>query len=232
MRKFGFLLTLFALMIFAGDAYAQRGGGGGGRGGGGGQRGGGQGGGQRGGGGQQGGQQMGQGGGGQCQQGGGGGGNQMRQGGGMQNGMNQGGTVDTIEVLTQVLARMDQNRDGMISRNEVPPQLQSQMTEADLNGDGTLNRLEQMAVLDRAKILSGRPDSNGSGLNADIFQKLDKNRDNAISPAEVPRPLQRLFRSLDTNQDGSLDAEEQKAAIEQIKTRLNPEKPRSKQPAL
>tara|TARA_R110002111_G_scaffold2705_4_gene17919 strand:+ start:3604 stop:4317 length:714 start_codon:yes stop_codon:yes gene_type:complete len=237
MRNFGFLLTLFALMIFAGDAYAQRGGGGGGRGGGGGgQRGGG---GGQGGGGQQGGQrgggqQMGQGGGGQCQQGGGsgGGGNQMRQGGGMQNGMNQGGTVDTIEVLTQVLSRMDQNRDGMISRNEVPPQLQNQMAGADLNGDGTLNRLEQMAVLDRAKILSGRPDANGSGLNADIFQKLDKNRDNAISPAEVPRPLQRLFRTLDTNQDGSLDAAEQKAAIEQIKTRLNPEKPRSKQPAL
>ncbi|WP_299466030.1 hypothetical protein [uncultured Gimesia sp.] len=237
MRKFGFLLTLFALMIFASDAYAQRGGGGGGgRGGGGGQRGGGGGGGgQRGGGGGGqggGGQQMGQGGGGQCQQGGGGGGSQMRQGGGMQNGMNQGGTVDTVEVLTQVMARMDQNRDGMISRNEVPPQLQTQMAGADLNGDGTLNRLEQMAVLDRAKILSGRPDSNGSGLNSDIFQKLDKNRDNAISPAEVPRPLQRLFRTLDTNQDGSVDAEEQKAAIEQIKSKLNPEVPRVKQPQL
>ncbi len=39
MRKFSFLLTLFALMIFASDAFAQRGGGRGG--GGGGQRGGG-----------------------------------------------------------------------------------------------------------------------------------------------------------------------------------------------
>jgi len=128
---------------------------------------------------------------------------------------------------------MDQNRDGLISRNEVPGQLQSQMTSADQNGDGTLSRLEQLAVLDRAKILKGRPDVNGIGLNADIFRRLDKNQDRTVSRTEVPRSLQRLFRTLDTNTDGAIDAEEQAAVLERIKTKMNPEKtPRNQQPAL
>ncbi|QDV51806.1 EF-hand domain-containing protein [Gimesia fumaroli] len=223
MRKIGFLLTLFALMIFASDAYAQRGGGGG-RGGGG-PRGGG--GGQQGGGPRGGGQQMGQGGGGQCQQGGGG--MQMR-GGGMGA---QGTTTDTTEVVTQMLLQMDRNRDGMIASNEVPTQLQSRISNADINNDGVLNRLEQMAVIDRARILSGNPRANGIGLNAEIFQRLDRNRDNVVSRTEVPRQLQRLFRTLDTNTDGSIDAEEQTVILERIKSKLNPEQPpRIKKPAL
>ena len=224
MRKFGFLLTLFALMIFASDAYAQRGGGG--RGGGGGPRGGG---GQQGGGPRGGGQQMGQRGGGQCQQGGGG--NQMR--GGMGGGMgNQGTTPDTTEMVTQMLMRMDRNRDGMIASNEVPAQMQNQLSNADVNNDGILNRLEQMAVIDRTKILTGRPNATGIGLNAEIFQRLDRNQDNTISRSEVPRSLQRLFRTLDSNTDGSIDAEEQTAILERIKSKLNPEKPRNQKPAL
>lgn len=228
MRNFGFLLTLFALMIFSSDAYAQRGGGG--RGGGGGQRGGGgqQGGGNQGGGQRGGGQQGGQGGGGQCQQGGGG--NQMRGGGGT-GGQNT--TTDTSEVVTQLLLQMDRNRDGVIAQNEVPAQLQNRMADADANGDGMLNRLEQMVVIDRAKIMSGNPKANGMGLNAAIFQKLDRNRDSVISPAEVPRPLQRMFRTLDSNKDGMIEIEEQAAILKQIKSKLNPEQPpRDKKPAI
>lgn len=224
MRKTGFLLTLFALALFAGDAYAQRGGGGGGRGGGG-PRGGG-------GGGQQMGQQMGQGGGGQCQQGGGGRSMSGRTGGMMGMGATD-TTTDTSEVVTQMLVQMDRNRDGVIATNEVPTQLQVRMASADANGDGMLNRLEQMAVIDRAKIMTGNPTANGIGLNAEIFRQLDRNRDNAVSRTEVPRQLQRMFRSLDTNGDGSIDAEEQAAILERITARLNPErKPLTQKPAL
>lgn len=221
MRKISFLLTLFALMIFASDAYAQRGGGG--RGGGGPRGGGGQqGGGPRGGGAQQGGQQ----GGGQCQRGGG----QMRQGGGTQSGVD--GAVDEVEVITQTLARLDQNRDGVIARNEVPSQLQTRMTVADVNRDGVLNRMEQLAVIDRARILNGRTNVNGLGLNEDIFEQLDRNQDNSITRTEVPRQLQRLFQSLDSNNDGALDAEEQTATLERLKSKINPEKPKKREPTL
>lgn len=144
----------------------------------------------------------------------------------------QGTTTDTSEVVTQMLLQMDRNRDGVIAQNEVPAQLQNRMVEADANGDGMLSRLEQMVVIDRAKILTGNPKANGIGLNADIFQRLDRNRDNTISPAEVPRPLQRLFRTLDTNTDGMIDAEEQAAILERIKSKVNPEPPRVQKPAL
>ena len=213
MRKTGFMLTMFALTIFASDAYAQRGGGRGPRGGGAQQ---GAGGGQRGGG--------------QCQRGqqGAGGGNQMRRGGGNQNGDNG---VDAIEELTELMARIDQNRDGVIARNEVPSQLIPRMTSADINGDGILNRQEQLAIVDRARILSGRPNVTGLGLTADIFTMLDQNKDTAVSRTEVPRQLQRLFLTLDSNKDGVVDAEEQKAALYRIKGRLNPEKPKVRVPA-
>ena len=156
MRNLSTFLTLFALLLFASDAFAQRGGGGRG---GGGPRGGG------------GGMQMGQGGG-QCQGGGGGasgGGSQMQM-------MMRGGnlttdqsTTDAVEVVTQMLMSMDRNRDGMISANEVPAPLQSRLNGADANGDGVLNRQEQLAVIDRAKILSGRSNATGLGLNETIF---------------------------------------------------------------
>ncbi len=218
MRKFSMLLTILALSMFSTDAFAQRGGGGGG-------------GGPRGGGG--GGQQMGQqgGGGGQCQQGSGGaqmGGSMMRGGGGMTG--TQTTTTDTAELVTQMMLTLDQNRDGMIVGNEVPPKMRSKVKDADANGDGVLNRMEQLAVIDRTKMLSGRSDVNGLGLNEDIFKRLDTNLDTVVSPDEVPRSLQRLFRTLDTNRDGIIDTDEKKAALYKIKGRLNPDTTRTKDP--
>ncbi|WP_417376160.1 hypothetical protein [Gimesia maris] len=220
MRKLSMLLTILALAMFATDSFAQRGGG---RGGGGGPRGGGGG----------GGQQMGQqgGGGGQCQQGGGGaqmGGSMMRGGGGMTG--TQTTTTDTAELVTQMMLSLDQNRDGMIVGNEVPPKMRSKVKDADANGDGVLNRMEQLAVIDRTKMLSGRSDVNGLGLNEDIFKRLDTNLDTVVSPDEVPRSLQRLFRTLDTNRDGIIDTDEKKAALYKIKGRLNPDTTRTKDP--
>ncbi|WP_417380736.1 hypothetical protein [Gimesia sp.] len=225
MRKFSMLLIVLALSMFATDAFAQRGGGGGGRGGGGGgPRGGGGGGG--------GGQQMGPqggggGGGGQCQQGGGGS-NSMRGGGGM--GGMQTDSTDTTDLVTQMMLSMDQNRDGMIAGNEVPPKMRSKVKDADANGDGVLNRMEQLAVIDRTKMLNGRSDVNGLGLNEDIFKRLDTNLDTFVSPDEVPRSLQRLFRTLDTNRDGIIDTDERKAALYKIKGKLNPDTSRTKEP--
>ncbi|QDU15914.1 EF hand [Gimesia maris] len=220
MRKLSMLLTILALSMFATDSFAQRGGG---RGGGGSPRGGGGG----------GGQQMGQqgGGGGQCQQGGGGaqmGGSMMRGGGGMTG--TQTTTTDTAELVTQMMLSLDQNRDGMIVGNEVPPKMRSKVKDADANGDGVLNRMEQLAVIDRTKMLSGRSDVNGLGLNEDIFKRLDTNLDTVVSPDEVPRSLQRLFRTLDTNRDGIIDTDEKKAALYKIKGRLNPDTTRTKDP--
>lgn len=220
MRKLSMLLTILALTMFATDSFAQRGGG---RGGGGGPRGGGGG----------GGQQMGQqgGGGGQCQQGGGGaqmGGSMMRGGGGMTG--TQTTTTDTAELVTQMMLSLDQNRDGMIVGNEVPPKMRSKVKDADANGDGVLNRMEQLAVIDRTKMLSGRSDVNGLGLNEDIFKRLDTNLDTVVSPDEVPRSLQRLFRTLDTNRDGIIDTDEKKATLYKIKGRLNPDTTRTKDP--
>ena len=220
MRNLSTFLTLFALLLFASDAFAQRGGGGRG---GGGPRGGG------------GGMQMGQGGG-QCQRGGGGGGagggNQMQMmmmGGNLTTNQS---TTDAVEMVTQMMMSMDRNRDGMISANEVPAPLQSRLNGADANGDGVLNRQEQLAVIDRTKILSGKPYATGIGLNAAIFRQLDRNRDQTISRNEVPPSLQRLFRTLDSNQDGALDSEEQTAILAKVQNRLNPGAQRKKDPAL
>lgn len=217
MKKISILLTLFALlMLSASDAFAQRGGRG--------PRGGGGGGG--------GGMQMGQGGGGQCQGGGSGGGNNSMMQMMLGNAAMSQTTTDAVDMVTQMMMSMDRNRDGVIAANEVPAPLQSRLNGADTNGDGVLNRLEQMAVIDRAKILSGRSNATGIGLNEEIFRQLDRNRDQTVSRNEVPRSLQRLFRTLDSNNDGALDAEEQTAVLEKVKGRLNPGSQRKKEPAL
>ncbi len=152
---------------------------------------------------------------------------QMRPGGGNQNG----GADNTVEMITQMMMRMDQNRDGMISQNEVPSQFLPRMKSADQNEDGVVNRQEQLAVIDRARILSGHPNITGIGLTADIFTMLDQNKDSAVSRAETPKQLQRLFRVLDSNNDGQINEEEQKAALYRIKGRLNPKKPEPREPA-
>ncbi|MAC56367.1 MAG: hypothetical protein CME31_27880 [Gimesia sp.] len=156
------------------------------------------------------------------------GGSMMRGGGGMTG--TQTTTTDTAELVTQMMLTLDQNRDGMIVGNEVPPKMRSKVKDADANGDGVLNRMEQLAVIDRTKMLSGRSDVNGLGLNEDIFKRLDTNLDTVVSPDEVPRSLQRLFRTLDTNRDGIIDTDEKKAALYKIKGRLNPDTTRTKDP--
>ena len=152
----------------------------------------------------------------------------MRRGGGM--GGTQTDNTDTTDLVTQMMLSMDLNRNGMIDGNEVPAKMRSRVKDADANGDGVLNRMEQLAVIDRTKMFSGRSDVNGLGLNEEIFERLDTNLDSFVSPDEVPRSLQRLFRTLDTNRDGIIDSDEQKAALFKIKGRLNPTATRTKEP--
>jgi uncharacterized protein (TIGR03000 family) len=138
--------------------------------------------------------------------------------------------------LDQFLKDYDKNKDGNLSRNELPPELRPAFDRLDVNKDGKVSRKELEAGIahlhpasrpsDLIHVLiemSACDDVCESELQRsyDILRKLDKNRDGKIDPDElkvarakiIEDRLDYLFAELDQNKDGKISRSEAKGML-------------------
>jgi uncharacterized protein (TIGR03000 family) len=138
--------------------------------------------------------------------------------------------------LDEFLKDYDKNKDGSLSRNELPPELRPAFDRLDVNKDGKVSRKEL-----EAGIAHLHPASRPSDLihvliemsacddvcdaelqrSYDILRKLDKNQDGKIDPDELKAARARiikdrvdyLFAELDKNKDGKIGRTEAKGML-------------------
>lgn len=109
----------------------------------------------------------------------------------------------------ELLARMDRNQDGKLSKDELPPRLQENFDRIDANGDGTIGEDEFGRL---AGVLGQRPPGVGGGPPPGmppmgVFALLDTDRDGQLSTSEIVAAGSVLLK-LDRNGDGKLTPDE------------------------
>ena len=148
------------------------------------------------------------------------------------NGPGRGG--DRGANFRQMLKRMDRNRDGSITKDELPQRMQARFGSMDSNSDGVFDKTEQDAMLERIQKMR-RDQNQGDGPPGrqrdrrqgqrngidfpQLLKKLDRNRDGTLTKDELPERMQERFDSMDTNGNGLFDEDEQQAVIERMKQR-------------
>jgi Ca2+-binding EF-hand superfamily protein len=134
----------------------------------------------------------------------------------------------------QFIRRFDRNRDGYLTRDELPPRLASQFEKLDTNGDGKLDKKEVdelMQILRRHFGMSANKnnpapfDQGAQQLAARMLQKMDANHDGKISREEAQGPLARIFDQLDLNKDGFLDRRELDRAAARLQGQMGKKGP-------
>lgn len=112
------------------------------------------------------------------------------------------------EFVTQMLQRMDKDKDGKISKSEAEGRLVQGFAQADRNSDGFLDRGELQAMAARIFQFGGPmgPGAGGPGLD---FDALDKDADGRVSRAEAANSqLGRSFAEIDSDNDGQISRRE------------------------
>lgn len=104
--------------------------------------------------------------------------------------------------LVNTLFSFDENKDGKLSKSEVPERMQGIFARADTNQDGLLTRDE----LTRATVAQDRRGPGGPPPDM-VFRALDKDGDSVLSAAEIAAAPTAL-KSLDKDGDGALQAQE------------------------
>ncbi len=140
--------------------------------------------------------------------------------------------------LERFIKDYDKNKDGHLSRDELPPEIRAAFDQLDVNKDGKVSREE----LERG-IAHLRPTRRPSDLihvliemsdcddgchgevqrAYDILRKLDKNKDGTIDPDELKAAREQivkdrvdyLFKELDKNKDDKISREEARGMLRQ-----------------
>jgi Ca2+-binding EF-hand superfamily protein len=98
----------------------------------------------------------------------------------------------------RALQRLDTNKDGRLSLEEIKPRLQQRLALSDANGDKMITAAEIDGMLQkRLEQRRGR-----------IMQLLDRDRDGTITQAEFDRVVADMFDKADADNNGGLDLAE------------------------
>jgi Ca2+-binding EF-hand superfamily protein len=114
------------------------------------------------------------------------------------------------------IKRFDKNKDGVLTRDELPPRLAENFDKLDTNGDGKLDKQEVETFLNRfrqrmANNKNGAPQGDNASPQRTvemILKRFDTNHDGRISKDEARGPLAKNFDRIDVNKDGYLDRQE------------------------
>jgi Ca2+-binding EF-hand superfamily protein len=124
--------------------------------------------------------------------------------------------------VDQIFAN-DQNGDGVLAANELSDRLAPLLMGADTNGDGSLDRAEVTAAMEKARGRLGGPAGVG-GFDAERMSQMlmqgDRNGDGLLTPDEVSPQARRMLQGADTNGDGAIDAQERQAAMLRASERM------------
>jgi Ca2+-binding EF-hand superfamily protein len=119
----------------------------------------------------------------------------------------------------EFLKRFDKNKDGLLSRDELPMYLARAFERYDANGDGKLDRREVQEMLQGLRVFFGVPAPANPQVEAfvdKLLAQLDTNKDGKISKAEAKGPLAVNFEQIDQNKDGFLDRNELRAVAARV----------------
>lgn len=113
----------------------------------------------------------------------------------------------------RMLARVDTNGDGLISKAENRAMVEARFARMDADKDGSVEAGEGRKAMGKGKWKRGaeRRGPGGPGGPAMAMKKADTNGDGAISRAEFDAQSAERFAKLDTNRDGKIDAAEMQA---------------------
>jgi len=127
--------------------------------------------------------------------------------------------------LQQTLMAFDRNKDGKLSKDELPERMQGMFDRGDTNKDGflTADEIGRMAAAQaaptggregRGEGREGRGEGRGfGGMRPDpVFTALDTDHDGVISSAEINAAAASL-KTLDKNGDGQLTEDEVRPAF-------------------
>ena len=120
---------------------------------------------------------------------------------GAERGGEQGGGAISPD-LVSMLFSFDENKDGKLSKTEVPERMQGIFLRADADHDGLLTRDE----LTKATVAQDRGAPGGPPPDL-VFRALDKDNDGVLSPPELAGAADAL-KTLDKNGDGLLNEQE------------------------
>ncbi|OYX51989.1 MAG: hypothetical protein B7Y97_03785 [Sphingomonas sp. 32-66-10] len=113
----------------------------------------------------------------------------------------------------RMMARVDTNGDGLISKAENRAMVEARFARMDADKDGTVEAGEGRKGMGKGKWKRGGEGRGpgGPGGPAMAMKKADTNGDGAISKAEFDAMSAQRFAKLDTNKDGKIDATEMQA---------------------
>jgi Ca2+-binding EF-hand superfamily protein len=103
--------------------------------------------------------------------------------------------------MTETLFSYDKNKDGKLTREELPERMQGILERADADRDGFLTREEVQ------KATAGMGGGRGGMMMNPLLRALDTDQDGKLSAAEIAAAPAAL-KTLDKNGDGMLDQEE------------------------
>ena len=114
---------------------------------------------------------------------------------------------------TDYFERLDANKDGAVTAEEMIVYRHKRFTEIDANGDGKITKEEFMAYSPKAKQTSAKAtDAKATERKTKYFERLDANKDGTISGEEWDAVARTQFAALDTDKDGKLTKAEMAAA--------------------
>lgn len=109
--------------------------------------------------------------------------------------------------LRDLMARVDANKDGTVTQQEMETFHKERFSSADANGDGKLSKEEFVTAESRDEV---RQQMRQSRM-ADMFASFDKDNDGTLTQAEALTMARDRFTQLDTNGDGKITQEEMQA---------------------
>ncbi|MEJ1158030.1 EF-hand domain-containing protein [Prosthecomicrobium sp. N25] len=98
------------------------------------------------------------------------------------------------EKADRIMKRLDANKDGAVSRDEIAAKAMERFAKGDLNKDGRITKDEIDATMPKAK-----PEK-----RAKLFRRYDANGDGAITQAEVEAKIQKRMAKMDSDKDGKI----------------------------